>query len=195
MARQDTEERIAGKEMLERYEYGGLAGRIFKDASRSSYALASMREHYFNRLNVEEDDPVINNAFKRAYAGIRDGQLTDEGILEAIKMYSDKYDTACNQTKVADFVDYAKGKGCEDIPDEIKGMFDKYKDRTREELEDESRDAKKSRNRDKAQELSKVVMALELLKQYVLEGVLYSNLVKETAKTSLEGLVEENRRR
>src|SRR3989344_2115250 len=149
MARQDTEERIAGKEMLERYEYAGLAGRVFKDASRSSYALASMREHYFNRLNVEEDDPVINNAFKRAYAGMEDGQLTDEGMLEAIKMYSDKYDAACNQTKVAEFVDYAEDKGYEDIPDEIKGMFDKYKDRTREELEDELRDAKKSGNRDK----------------------------------------------
>lgn len=194
MARQDTEERIAGKEFLERYEYAGLAGRIFKDASRSTYALASMREHYFNRLNVEKDDHIINDAFERASAGIKDGQITDNGMLKAIESYSGKYDTACNQTKVAEFVDYAKDKGCEDIPDKLKGMFDKYKDRTREELEDELREAKKSGNRDKAQELSKVVIALDLLKQYVLDGVLYSNLVKENTKKGLEGLVEENRR-
>ncbi|MBI2047347.1 hypothetical protein HYT26_04275 [Candidatus Pacearchaeota archaeon] len=159
MARQDTEERIAGKEFLERYEYAGL-----------------------------------DDAFERASAGIKDGQITDNGMLKAIESYSGKYDTACNQTKVAEFVDYAKDKGCEDIPDKLKGMFDKYKDRTREELEDELREAKKSGNRDKAQELSKVVIALDLLKQYVLDGVLYSNLVKENTKKGLEGLVEENRR-
>ncbi|MBI2124841.1 hypothetical protein HYT92_03550 [Candidatus Pacearchaeota archaeon] len=191
MTEEETE--LTSKQKLERYEYGGLAGRIFKDQSRSAYSLEAMRGLYAG-FGLDEDDPVLARSFAEAYAGARDGQVTNSGIFKAIELYSKKYEIAYGESKVGDFMEYVEGKGFSDIPDEVKSIIDKYKDRTIEELEDEAKDAKRAGDREKYEEYSKVVSALGLLKNYVLEGVLYANLVKESTRRNLEGILEERRR-
>lgn len=185
-----AEEEITSKEKLERYEHAGLAGRIFKDQSRSAYSLEAMRELYAG-FGLDEDDPVMNRSFAEAYAGMRDGQVTNSGVFQAIALYAKKYDDAYSESKVGDFMDYVAGKGYSDIPDEVMSIIDKYKDKTIEQLGDEANDAKRSGNKSKYEEYSKVITALESLKNYVLEGVLYTNLIKRSTTKNLESLVEE----
>lgn len=185
---------MTSKEKLKRYDLAALANHIYKDQSRGAYSLAAMKEFYTG-LGVEDDDPIMNRAFAEAQAGIKDGQITNAAVFQAMGLYSEKFDDAYATTTVGDFVDYVADKGYDEIPDDVKSLLNKYKNRTVEYLEEEAKGAKKARDGGKYQELSKVVTALALLKQYVFEGVLYSNLVKENTKKSLEGLLEERQRR
>jgi len=136
MTEEETE--LTSKQKLVRYEYGGLAGRIFKDQSRSAYSLEAMHGLYAG-FGLDEDDPVLARSFAEAYAGVRDGQVTNSGIFKAIELYSKKYEIAYGESKVEDFMEYVEGKGFSDIPDEVRAIIDKYKGRTIEELEEKKK--------------------------------------------------------
>ncbi|MGD2073253.1 MAG: hypothetical protein PVG65_07190 [Candidatus Thorarchaeota archaeon] len=174
-------------EQLKKYEYAKLADKAYKD--RGELALDAMSKLYED-LNVPEDDPVINRALAEARLGLSDGQITNSGIFEAIGVYAGKYNAEIKETKIKDFLDYVDYE--DEIPENMKKLFDKYEDQTIGEL---SKDYENGNDNDNLSEEDKeklaVLSAVNSLVEYRIESEVYPTLIEDKTKKNLENLISD----
>lgn len=172
-------------EALKQYEHAALAADIFKD--RGSYALTAMREQY-NILGVDPEDPIINRALSEAAVGIQNGQISNAGVFEAMAVYSGKYNKAFEESTVGDYMQYAEDKGYKKVPEKIKELAQEY---ATVKIKDLAKEAKDNGNKEKAQKAAIVLNTVGVLREQVMEGVLYPDLVEQRTRKTLEALVRE----
>ena len=156
---------------LKRYEYGELAGSIFK--GREGEALLAMNKLY-QGFDLDKDDPVINRVLAEAAVGISQGQMTSSAVFEAMTGYAKKFNDAYKESTVGEFVAYVGYKG---MPDDVKALLEKHSDKKIGKLSDKG-------------EQAKVRAAVNMLRNFRMEGDLYPGLIKEETKQGLESLVK-----
>ena len=173
--------------LMSRYDMVNLAGNLLEDKGRMPYAIQAMKDFYFSTCNLEKDDPIMNNVFAEAQAGLAKGHFSSPGLLKAIEVYSGKFKESYVKAKVSDIIQYTKERGFDEIPSEVMALIDKYASNTYEELFDS---AKKEKDKNKKNEMATVLQALQALQTQSMEGNLYPKLVKNTTIQNLESLIE-----
>ncbi len=108
-------------EDLTRYESAAVAAtNAKKDASLAVVAMAN----FYQNIGMGED-PIIQASFQSANAGIKaDTGISDAGLINAIGLYSQKYEETFTETKFSDLVNYLS-EGY-DIPKEAKEALTNY---------------------------------------------------------------------
>ncbi len=158
---------------LKKYQWAAVAATL--PGERKVYSLPAMGKLY-DSFGVS-NDPIIARALSEASVGANGGNITNAGVVQAIGLYSNKFDEAYNETKVGDFISYVEDTGYS-LPDEVADLLTVHSGVKISELDKENDSQKK------------VLVAMQLLRQQVLEGNLYSSLVKETTTSNLESLVD-----
>ena len=159
---------------FEKYEQAVLAaGLIGEKSGRLAYAVPAM-ESLYKSFGVDKD-PIIVEALGRAQAGLKAGHMTDNGVIAAAQHYRAKYDKALKEGKIGDFLKYALTRA-KDVPDAAKALIERHADKKITDLDRED------------EEQAKVLMAIDVLRNQIIEGTLYAKVVNASAKKTLEAL-------
>jgi len=195
-----TNEQAASNErtaQLAQFEKAALAKSLKK--SRADYSLDAMTEFY-SSLNVGNGpldiravmDPSIAEGLERAKVGIKDGQISDSGIVRAMDMYAGVYYDILAKTTVNEFVGYVASRGYTDIPEKVKTLLDSYKDKTFGEVEKEATEKAQNRNEgDKADKVELAYKALTRLQEQVMQASVFADVVTNKTKRNLEAIASQ----
>lgn len=160
-----------------RYENAAVAVRNIKNDA--PLAVLAMEEHYKKILGKDYDeDPCIQQDIHEAKAGLDDeAGITNLSLVNAMKVYSNKYTNALNSTKLSELSKYLT-EGFK-VPEEAAKSFEKYKDFSLLELSSKQKD-KEIKAEDK-EEIAKMSQAVMLLLERRLKGKgfgIYNNVAK-----------------
>ncbi len=168
-------------EDLARYESAAVAA--MNAGKERQLAVLAMETQYRTLLGKDfEGDPIYENAFSEALEGGEDN-ITNAGVLRAIRNYAGKYEKALVSTKFSDLIKYLI-EGYK-ISDEVKQALGKYSDLTIKDLDDKGKD--KELSKEEKKEIAKAVQAISILKERRLRAKtldIYNGVVKR----QLEGL-------
>lgn len=166
-------------EDLARYESAAVAA--MNAGKERQLAVLAMETQYRTILGKDfEGDPIYENAFNEALEGGEDN-ITNVGVLRAIKNYAGKYEKALVSTKFSDLVKYLT-EGYK-VSDEVEEALGKYSDLTIKDLDDKGKELSKEEKK----EIAKAVQAISILKERRLRAKtldIYNGVVKR----QLEGL-------
>lgn len=164
---------------LKRYELPGLAAvisDIMKEESARGYQAEAMKDFYFKVCGIPEKDPIYRSQLGEFESG---GNVF---VTKAINMYGGEYQNELGKTTISEFIAYVATRGYTDIPDKLKALVNKYKDKKILEVQSEAK------TNDEAKAL--MIMIGNLQKQ-VFEGKLIPELMGTSRTTSTKKNLEE----
>ncbi len=169
-------------EDLMRYESAAVAAMNVE--KEKDLAVLAIESQYRSILGDDyETDPIIKRNIAEARAGLAHDSISNIGVLEAIQVYTGKYEKAFNSTKFSDLTKYLT-EGYK-VSEEVKKALDKYKELTIKELAEKQKE--KATSKQEAEEMGKAVKAVSILKERRLRAKtldIYNGVVKR----NLEGL-------
>ncbi len=177
MAKRNLEQLANTSELLKN-QWAMFAARNL--GRQKNLVLPAMREHYL-QFGLD-DDPILNSAFAEAQGGLQAGHITNEGVMKAISVYSNKYNEAFGESTVADIV---ASSGYE-LPAHVSSAINefgniKYKDLVK--YIDDNTKPEEGRNKAK-----KVSDAVNILENYKFDSRMQADLVSKYTAAGLEGL-------
>ncbi|MFA5174348.1 MAG: hypothetical protein WC438_04165 [Candidatus Pacearchaeota archaeon] len=162
-------------ENLANYQWAQLAAQKLENR-QLDIALPAMQKHY-SQYGLE-NDPILAGAFNDAYTGIQTGNLTSRGLLEAISVYSSKYEKARDETIVSDLIKESGYK----LSDEARAGLSKYENWKYKDLISAAKDKK---NKDD-KELKKAASTVQILENYKFEARLTPEMITENVDNQME---------
>jgi hypothetical protein len=164
-----------GLEDLTRYESAAVAARNIQHEKETS--ILAMRSLYKTILGKDYDDPIINKALEEGAAGGEAG-ITNLGLVEAMGVYTEKYEKAFAGAKVSDITKYLSD-GFK-VSDEVKAALGSYNDLTISDIATKLKD--KELPKEAKEPLEKAMQAIGLLKERRLRAAtlkIYDGVVNE----------------
>jgi hypothetical protein len=127
--------------LANQFVYAMVAKHAPQDKGR--LALGAIAEHYTN-LGVG-DDPIIGAAIATGNRGLKasGGKMTSPDLLEAMNLYSEKFNTAYGEMTVKQAVEYSEANGYGDTPDDARAFLSNYSNNKVKNLDSTDDDQKK----------------------------------------------------
>jgi hypothetical protein len=160
---------------LLRYESAAVAAMNVE--KEKDISVLAMQNLYKTILGKDYDDPIINSALEEAASGGEAG-ITNLGVVQAMGVYSQKYDKAFTSAKMSDITKYLTD-GYK-VSDEVKGALGAYADLSIVDIATKLKD--KELPKEAREPLEKAMKAIQLLKERRLRAAtlkIYEGVVKQ----------------